>query len=206
KAIIGDFAKQWCRELFMPTWNEYELKDCWNYLYKEKLTLKFLRDKFEICGGIARWIFTMSLEVEMDIEKAIKTVKSEILYHQGQILAGDEYTHKLIYIHINIEKMEEKIFDNIKEIQERVKYFRSTSKTFERIDSYAHPNNLFQVTVSRKHSIKQDGLRAIKDILDENYCVKIYFVLLREIFKTFKRKQSYENKGKERYSTLGFLI
>ncbi|CAG8531902.1 4462_t:CDS:2 [Funneliformis caledonium] len=72
KAIIGDFAKQWCRELFMPTWNEYELEDCWNYLYKEKLTLKSLKDKFEICG---------------------------------QILAGDEYTHKLIHIHTNIEKM-----------------------------------------------------------------------------------------------------
>ncbi|CAG8607062.1 14533_t:CDS:2, partial [Funneliformis mosseae] len=27
KAIIGDFVKQWCRELFMPTWNEYELED-----------------------------------------------------------------------------------------------------------------------------------------------------------------------------------
>ena len=106
KAIIGDFAKQWCRELFMPTWNEYELEDCWNHLFKGKLTLESLKDKFKVCGGIARWIFTMSLEdIEMAVEKAIKTVKSEILYHQGQVLAGDEYTHKLIHIYTNIENM-----------------------------------------------------------------------------------------------------
>ncbi|CAG8634710.1 14474_t:CDS:1 [Funneliformis mosseae] len=221
----------------------------------------------------------MSLEdIEMAVEKAIKTVKSEILYHQGQVLAGDEYTHKLIHIYTNIENMgkfslyitltcffaskyvadrcleqlqlnhkkelfdfinnlkditqlggfcemlfemvaytiirqggdfqvreftddgtgsesihkfdflEENFFDNIREIQGQVKYFRPTSKIFESIDSYAHTNNLFQVTVSRKHSIKQDGLRAIKDILDENFDVRIYFILPREIFRTFKRK------------------
>ncbi|CAI2175444.1 2944_t:CDS:2 [Funneliformis geosporum] len=286
KAIIGDFAKQWCAELFMPTWNEDELKDCWKHLYERRLTLKSLGDKFKLCGGIARWIFTISLEnIEMAIEKAIKTVKSEILFHQGQVLSGDEYTHKLIHIHTNIEEMgkfspyttstcffaskyvadrcleqlqlnhkkelfdfinnskditqlggfrgtlfemvahtiirqggdfrvreltddgtgsesihsfdslEENFFDNIGEIQGQVKYFRPTSKTFESIDSYAHTNNLFQVTVSRKHSIKQDGLRAIKGILDEDFDVRIYFVLPSEIFRTFKRKQSYENKG-----------
>jgi hypothetical protein len=295
KEIIGDFGKQGCKELFMPTWNEDELKDCWEHLFKEKLTLKSLKDKFKICGGIARWIFTMSLEdIEMTTNKAIKTVKSEILYHQGQILAGDEFTHKLIHIHTNIEQMgkfspyttstcffaskyvadkclgqlqlshkkelfdfinnakditqlggfrgtlfemvahtiirqggdfhvreltddgtgtegfhkfdflEEKFFSNVKEIVKE-KYCRPTSKTFESIDSYVHPNNLFQITISRKHSIKQDGLRAIKDIIDEKFGVNIYFVLPREIFKTFKRKQSYEIRGKERYSTLGLI-
>jgi hypothetical protein len=82
KAIIGDFAKQRCRELFVPTWNKYELEDCWNHLFKGKLTLESLKDKFKVCSGIARWIFIMSLEdIEMAVEKAIKTVKSEILYH-----------------------------------------------------------------------------------------------------------------------------
>jgi hypothetical protein len=43
---------------------------------------------------------------------------------------------------------------------------------------------IFQVTVSKKHSIKQDGLRAIKSILDEDFGTNIYFVLPREIFET----------------------
>jgi hypothetical protein len=54
KAIIGDFARQWCKELYMPTWNKYELED---HLFRGKLTLKSLKDKFEVCGGITRWIF-----------------------------------------------------------------------------------------------------------------------------------------------------
>lgn len=41
--------------------------------------------------------FSMSLvDIEMAIEKGI-------LYHQGQILSGDEYTYKLIHMHTNIE-------------------------------------------------------------------------------------------------------
>jgi hypothetical protein len=37
---------------------------------------------------------------------------------------------------------------------------------------------MFQITVSRRHNVKQDGLRAIKEILDED-C----------IFENFKTKQ-----------------
>ncbi|CAB4427400.1 unnamed protein product [Rhizophagus irregularis] len=96
KAIIGDFARQWCKELYMPTWNGYELED---HLFKDKLTLKSLKDKFELCGGITRWIFIMLLvDIEMAIEK-------DILYHQN--LSGDEYTYKLIHMHTNIEEMGE---------------------------------------------------------------------------------------------------
>ncbi|PKY57022.1 hypothetical protein RhiirA4_477776 [Rhizophagus irregularis] len=29
KSIIGDFAKQWYKKLYMPIWNEFEVEDCW---------------------------------------------------------------------------------------------------------------------------------------------------------------------------------
>ena len=85
----------------------------------------------------------------------------------------------------SFDSLEEQFFDDVNEIQGQGKYCRPTSKTFESIDSYAHPNNLFQVTISKKHSsIKQDGLRAIKSILDKDFGTNIYFILPREIFET----------------------
>lgn len=98
--------------------------------------------------------------------------------------------------------LEEKIFWSINEIKDDIqqqgptKYYRPVSDTFESIDSYVYPNEMFQVTVSRRHGVKQDGLRAIKEILDENSDINIYFVLPKDIFENFKTKQSYVNKGK----------
>lgn len=37
KSIIGDFAKQWCKKLYMPIWNEFEVEDCWKNVYCEKV-------------------------------------------------------------------------------------------------------------------------------------------------------------------------
>lgn len=45
---------------------------------------------------------------------------------------------------------------------------------------------MFQITVSRRHKINQDGLRAIKGILDRDSEISIYFVLPSDIFEKFK--------------------
>ncbi|CAG8636613.1 557_t:CDS:2, partial [Funneliformis mosseae] len=45
-----------------------------------------------------------------------------------------------------------------------------------------------------QHSMEQEGLRAIYPILEEGE-VRIYFVLPKNIFANFKKKQNYENKG-----------
>ncbi|RIB01901.1 hypothetical protein C2G38_2126519 [Gigaspora rosea] len=81
------------------------------------------------------------------------------------------------------------------EIKKDEKYYRPTSKNFESIDSYVHRNKLFQVIVAKRHGIKQDGLRMIKGILDESCKINFYFVLPKDVFAKFTKKQTYENKG-----------
>jgi hypothetical protein len=72
--------------------------------------------------------------------------------------------------------------------------------TFESIDSYVYPNKMFQVAISRRHKINQDGLRAIKEILDGGDSeINIYFVLPRDIFEKFKTKHPYVNKIFEQF-------
>ncbi|CAG8818046.1 15883_t:CDS:1, partial [Cetraspora pellucida] len=48
---------------------------------------------------------------------------------------------------------------------------------------------------SFRHSIKPDGLRMIKGILDESLKINFYFVLPKGVFAKFIKKQPYENKG-----------
>ena len=39
------------------------------------------------------------------LKKQLKQLNHEILYYQGQVLSGNEFTYKLIHIHTNIEEM-----------------------------------------------------------------------------------------------------
>jgi hypothetical protein len=100
--------------------------------------------------------------------------------------------------------LEEIFFWSINEVEDDIqqqgptKYYRPVSDTFESIDSYVYPNEMFQVTISRSHGLKQDGLRAIKGILDFHSDINVYFVLPKDIYETFKKKQPYENKGKSK--------
>jgi hypothetical protein len=84
----------------------------------------------------------------------------------------------------------------VNDIQQRQKkYYRPTSINFESIESYTYPNKVFQITVAKRHTVKQDGLRGIKEILDFNSEINIYFVLPKDTFENFKTEQSYENNG-----------
>ncbi|GES76651.1 hypothetical protein GLOIN_2v1761221 [Rhizophagus clarus] len=101
---------------------------------------------------------------------------------------------------LTLESLEEMFFDDISEIegntsQGQNKYYRPTSKIFESIDSYVRYNKLFQVTVAKSHGIKQEGLRAIKGILKDSCRISFYFVLPKNIFETYTKKQKYKNKG-----------
>jgi hypothetical protein len=100
---------------------------------------------------------------------------------------------------LNLQSLEEISFDNVRELEENIGqriYYRPTSKIFETIDSYVHDNKLFQVTVAKSHGIKQDGLRAIKGILDLSCRINFYFVLPKDVFTTFTKEQKYQNTGK----------
>ncbi|PKC08480.1 hypothetical protein RhiirA5_376240 [Rhizophagus irregularis] len=112
KAIVRDFAKQWCKSLYMPTWNENELEECWNNLYRKsgKFTLKSVKDKFKLCGGIAQWIFNdnQSLsDIDSVIKQALISVELNMLYNQAKDFSDDEYTYKLIHINTNIKRTDE---------------------------------------------------------------------------------------------------
>ncbi|PKB97398.1 hypothetical protein RhiirA5_384688 [Rhizophagus irregularis] len=74
----------------MPIWNEFEVEDCWKNVYCEKVPSESLKDKFKLCGGISRLIFG----------------ESGMLCNQAKDFSGDEFTHKLIHMHINLEETE----------------------------------------------------------------------------------------------------
>ncbi|KAF0429612.1 crinkler family protein [Gigaspora margarita] len=258
KEILEKFTKaQRCKIFYMPTWSEDEILDCCNHLYKEKITQELLKNKFELCGGIARWIFDsmISLEdIKQTIDGASTTINPRLVEFQGRPFLGDEFMHKLIHIHTNLpsdfeettnpytdaicffasQYVADKCFDKLKqhhraalylfiesakdisemgglrgqlfeiishaiickEIKKDEKYYWPTSKNFESIDSYVHPNKLFQVIIAKRHGIKQNGLRMIKEILDESSKINFYFVMPKDVFAKFTKKQPYENKGK----------
>lgn len=93
-----------CISMFMPTWEEYEVLDCCEVL---KIDKTLVMEKFKLVGGIARWIFDSALllaSTELMLENAIKSIKSDILYHQGQAFSGHEYTHKLVHMYTNTKQ------------------------------------------------------------------------------------------------------
>src|SRR5207248_7294384 len=95
----------------MPTWGEKEIENCWKYLYENKITLESLKEKLGLCGGIARWIFDTSVrlkDIENNIASAITSVDARMLTYQGQIVRGEELTHRLIHIHTNLPSDDEK--------------------------------------------------------------------------------------------------
>ncbi|CAG8441789.1 14959_t:CDS:2 [Cetraspora pellucida] len=294
KEIVERFIKAQQSKLFyMPTWSEDEVFDCYDHLYKEKITQESLKNKFELCGGIARWIFDIMMpleEIKQTIDSASTSINPRLIEFQGRPILGDELTHKLIHIHTNLpsdygeirdpykdaiclfasqyvtdkcldrlkqyhrealytfiesakdisemrglrgqlfetishaiickggsfrvrklldkgssyeeihsfKPLEENFFNCVEEIKKDEKYYRPTSKNFESIDSYVHPNKLFQITIAKRHSIKPDGLRMIKGILDESRKINFYFVLPKDIFAKFTKKQAYENKRGEK--------
>src|SRR5205823_371362 len=86
--FIKDFDKPRCKTLYMPTWNEDELLECRGCLYKSEITEETTKRKFNLCGGIPRWIF----DSEMDSEKisnmivsASKSIDSCILDYQAKL-------------------------------------------------------------------------------------------------------------------------
>ncbi|CAI2185086.1 9930_t:CDS:1, partial [Funneliformis geosporum] len=240
-----------------------------------------------LCGGIARWIFNPNMKLK-DIAKiirsAVTSIDSRILSYQGQIVEGDELTHKLIHVHTNLpsdnesdpytetfcyfaservanlclEKLKKddneklrKFMNNAQEISEMGSlrgqlfemichvilrsgkgfmvrnlldgseeirnfgvlkeefydkiteinlsgnsYYRPYSKTSKSVDSYIHLNILFQITVAKRHGIKQKGLKNLENILNKSNEIYLYFAVPKDIFESFT-KQNYLDGDKK---------
>ena len=287
KEIIGDFMKHQRRKQFiMPTWEEEEVDECWKLIHENKttVTLESLKKKFRLCGGIARWVFDteMTLEdIRDNIESAITSIDAKILDYQGQIVKGEELTHRLIHIHTNLpsadnsdpdpytksicyfasekvanlcfeklkkvnnEKLrtfmenakeisemgslrgqlfemichvilrsgkdfpvrelpnghvetknfgilEEEFYDKVPEINGIENcYYRPYSKTSKSVDSYIHSNQLLQITVAKKHGIKQKGIKNLESILNKSNEIYLYFAVPKDNFDSFTKKQNY---------------
>jgi len=89
-------------------------------------------------------------------------------------------------------------FDNINDIDinEGI-YYQPVSKNYMSIDSYIHPNKLFQITIADKHGVKQEKLKEYhRDILDQSDEIRLYFVVPEESFRTYK-KQNYLDGSKK---------
>uniref|UniRef100_U9TGZ0 Crinkler effector protein N-terminal domain-containing protein n=2 Tax=Rhizophagus irregularis TaxID=588596 RepID=U9TGZ0_RHIID len=59
-------------------------------IFQSSVPSESLKDKFKLCGGISRLIFG----------------ESGMLCNQAKDFSGDEFTHKLIHMHINLEETE----------------------------------------------------------------------------------------------------
>ncbi|CAB4417411.1 unnamed protein product [Rhizophagus irregularis] len=115
--IIKDFDKPTCKTFYMPTWDEDELLECWKSLYESKITEETIKRKFNLCGGIPRWIFdslTDSKIICEMIDSASKSIDSCILDYQAKLFFfGHEFSHKIIHIHTNLEDTEDPYTDHI---------------------------------------------------------------------------------------------
>ncbi|CAB4376823.1 unnamed protein product [Rhizophagus irregularis] len=102
KQVIEKFTKaQKSKKFYMPTWDINELYECQEKLYKE-VDRNLIGKKFELCGGIARWIFDTAM-TSNDIKLIIRGAISDnnlrsMLRSQGELFSGDEFSHKLIHI------------------------------------------------------------------------------------------------------------
>ena len=82
-------------------------------------------------------------------------------------------------------------------ISERI-YYQPVAKKCQSIDSYIHPNNLFQITIADRHGVKQEKLKEYKDknILNQGDEIRLYFIVPEESFRTYK-KQNYLDGSKK---------
>jgi hypothetical protein len=76
-------------------------------------------------------------------------------------------------------------------------YLRPKSKTFEAADALCPPNSVFQVTVSKSHPVKANGLKKILNEFQKhkNWThdtrVNFYFVVPPDVYKYYTREQTY---------------
>ncbi|RGB21947.1 hypothetical protein C1646_678189 [Rhizophagus diaphanus] len=268
KQVIEKFTKaQKSKKFYMPTWDINELYDCQEKLYKE-VDRNLIGKKFELCGGIARWIFDTAMtsnDIKLIIGGAISDNNlRSMLRSQGELFSGDEFSHKLIHIksdnkaeipytkaecvfasqfvedeclrrfqknHIedlrafiedskNIAEMSvlrgkmfemwshakickggdiSKEFSDIKDVNIRPGvYYQPFAKNYQSIDSFMHPNFLFQITIADRHGVKQEKLKEFKDknILNQGDEIRLYFIVPEESFLSYK-KQNYLDGSKK---------
>jgi len=70
-------------------------------------------------------------------------------------------------------------------------YYRPYSKTSKSVDSYIHSNQLLQITVAKKHGIKQKGIKNLESILNKSNEIYLYFAVPKDNFDSFTKKQNY---------------
>lgn len=85
-------------------------------------------------------------------------------------------------------------FDCYHENFEESVYYVPESKTYESVDSLFPPKSVFQMTVSKKHSIRVGGLKTVRKFLKQTP-INFFFVVPEDIFECFPY-QKYINKDK----------
>ncbi|CAG8453147.1 13333_t:CDS:2 [Funneliformis caledonium] len=223
KEIIGGFMKhQRCKQFNMPTWEELEVNEYCNYLSKPLVSVK---EKFRLCSGIVRLIFDHKITLEDlkdNIASVVTSVNSNILSYQSQIMkemgslcrqlfemlchvilrsSKDFLVCELLNVRVktkNFRILEEEFYDKVPEINGNENcYYRLYSKTSKSVDSYIHSNQLLQITVAKKHEIKQKRIKNLKSILNKSNEIYLYFAVSKDNFDSFTKKQNYLEKKKK---------
>lgn len=146
--------------------------------------------------------FALSVLIQDDKDKARNLITSttdvgvygslrghlfENLAHECIMLGGKFRVRNLndgSISEVSFPKRQMKRFTKVNEAEVE-KYNVPNSKTFQSVDSIVPPYDLFQMTVSRHHGIKEEELKNLEDILDKGH-INFYFVTLLEHFEDFK--------------------
>ncbi|RGB24662.1 hypothetical protein C1646_594662, partial [Rhizophagus diaphanus] len=141
------------------------------------------------------------IENSRDIsEIAVLREKVFEMWSHSKICKGGEFLVRLLEKgqqvdeeYVIFEDLVKENFDNINDIDiNKGIYYQPISKNYMSIDSYIHPNKLFQITIADKHGVKQEKLKEYRNIniLNLSNEIHLYFVIPEERFRTYK-KQNY---------------
>jgi hypothetical protein len=91
-------------------------------------------------------------------------------------------------VNVTFEALSKVSFNNIEDVEiSKGMYYQLLAKNYQSIDNYIHPNILFQITVAERHRVKQEGLRKYEKILNHSEKIRLYFVVPKERFETYKK-------------------
>ncbi|KAF8430001.1 hypothetical protein EV426DRAFT_579274 [Tirmania nivea] len=181
-------------------------------LYVEQQVLNTLkRNKMEeMCrfiqdsAGIAQWAATRGFVFEAVAHRVIAKGGNITVRRLDQNLSKDE-------VHA-FPRAKTKCFDKIQDVNPKY-YYRPNNKNHESVDAVRLPDRfpqhpgeyieLFQMTVSSRHTVNVHGLKAFRDIdPDHNKIIRLYFVVPSDIFPQFQVPQTYTNKKGHKHRNL----
>ncbi|RIB25147.1 hypothetical protein C2G38_2138897 [Gigaspora rosea] len=195
KDEFQEFDKIIVKRFYMGPWSLNELKICQKYVYPN-VPADLMTELYREAGGVPRYTLQR-------VEKAMK-------YYDPETISG-----RIEIVRTSFERVEDAILEvDSDECMEtytvkphpKIEYILSpeelashneekvivpSKSNFGAADLFVSPNDIFQITVSHRHPIKQTELvNIVKNlpgyIKDSNAKIRLYFVVPDDIYENYK--------------------